>query len=100
MSVEDYDKRMLALPIARKVSGEDEEHTPNDPDYSPIPNSATVRGHDACGCDRCRVIRIKQRKASLFPQTKCVNCGDLFVALLVDAYEPRCKTCQERTSRG
>ncbi len=91
-----WEAKMLALPIASKVSGEHDEHTPQDPEFVEmvIPET-TVHGihfpeeHTGkCRCDRCMIIRIKRRRTRLWAQSKCPGCGELFSSIFT-----HCKKC-------
>lgn len=82
-----YEKRLLSLPLSRSVSGEDEEHGRDDQSYVVIPAADPSRVQ--CGCDRCRIIRIKKMRAFRFSQTKC-KCGNLFVS----AFFNQCSRCR------
>lgn len=93
MTVEEWENGMLSLPIAGQVSGEHEEHQRSDVGFVPYP-PPTFELTGKCRCDRCKIIRIKRRRAIRFPRTKCSNCGNLFVALFVDEFNPLCKECQ------
>jgi len=75
-NVEEWEDHMLALPIAGKISGEHDEHQPGDPEF--IEHTILL---GKCKCDRCRIIRIKRRRAFRFPRRKCPECGNLFVSL-------------------
>lgn len=83
---EEYKKRLLALPIAGKVSGEDVEHARGDVGFVEMDPLAPY-----CGCDRCRIIRIKKRHAFRFSRSKCVGCGALFTSLLYTT----CEECRK-----
>ena len=76
MTPKEWEERMLSLPIAGKVSSEHDVHTKEDPEFQPLASNPHI-----CRCDRCKIIRIKKRRAFRFPRTKCKNCGELFTSL-------------------
>lgn len=89
-NVEEWENKMLALPLARQVSGEHDQHKHGDPDYLPwFDEFGAETGR--CKCDRCNIIRIKQRRAFKFPRVKCAKCGALFFALFSDV----CEECEK-----
>lgn len=77
MSVEDWENRMLSLPEASAISGEHDEHQPGVAEFVPHRDPMS----DKCSCARCKIIRIKRRRAFRFPRRKCPNCGELFFSL-------------------
>lgn len=79
MSVQEWEDKMLADPIAGKVSGEHDEHVPGDDEYNPITDDIT--GATRCRCKRCIIIRIKRRRAFSFTRFKCKQCGELYVGI-------------------
>ena len=89
--VEEYERRMLSLPLASLVSSEHDEHRPGEADFQPMMLSPSV-----CGCNSCRIIRIKKLRAFRIPRTKCPSCGKLFVSLLY----PVCEDCRGSATKG
>ncbi len=81
MTVKEWEDKMLALPLAGKVSGEDEEHSATDPEYRTSSNPVLAAEHQRCLCDRCKIVRIKKRRTSSFPRSKCPACGELHVSI-------------------
>lgn len=90
---EAYASRMLSHPLAGQVSVEHNEHSEGEPEF------VRTEAHRKCSCVRCKILRVKKvRMPALYPRTKCSECGELFIALLVDKNHPLCKNCQESTS--
>jgi hypothetical protein len=88
VTVKEYEDKMLSLPIAGKVSGEDVEHAPGDDGFfQPVFQFELLT--DRCFCDRCRVIRVKRRRAFLFPRRKCTFCGGLHTSIYLT-----CEACR------
>lgn len=57
---QDYEDRILSSPLAETISGEDTEHEPTDGKY------LVVEGLLLCGCERCRIIRVKRAQLVRF----------------------------------
>ncbi len=92
MSVKEWEDKWLADPMAAKVSGEHGEHVESDPEFTPLirPDG----GRTLCKCKRCTIIRIKKRRASRFPMTKCPGCGELFFSIYKICQECRAKVLE------
>lgn len=94
MTVPEWEEKMLALPIARSVSGEHEEHRPGDDGFIMFPAMPTPATPTRCRCDRCKIIRIKKRRAFRFPRLRCPRCRKLFTSLFVGP-DGLCRDCRE-----
>lgn len=86
MDFAEYEKKLLALPEAGKISSEHDEHDPTSPEFVQGPH-----GYPKCMCNRCRIIRIKKRLSFRFPRSKCRVCGELFISLFHDT----CAECRD-----
>lgn len=95
-SMQEYEQYLLGLPIARSTSGEDDLHTVEDDEFV-APDSPDLYSRPTCMCDRCKIMRLKRRKAFHFPRTKCRACGELFYPRLftVVGTENTCSKCLE-----
>ena len=81
--ITEWEDKMLATPLAGKVSSEHDEHKAGDAEF--VPPGDNYRND--CMCKRCVIIRIKKRRAFRFPMTKCCVCGKLIFSLY--------KACEE-----
>lgn len=94
-TIREWEDEMLALPLAGRVSGEHEEHGPESPEFNALHRPD---GGMMCRCDRCRIIRIKRRRAFRFPMTKCPGCGELFFSIYTRCEKCRGSNTQEENS--